>query len=156
MKAVHKSGTAGVVCLLCAFALWHFRSPSIPNFAPPSAAAERGGRHELDQLLQQRYAAAKTLFDLEERRLREGATTLARVCEAARWVRDSALELPVSVPERLNAITNYVTLTRRLEEGVDRATQQGMAPTADLYSARYLRLDAEIALLRAGSAAQSR
>jgi hypothetical protein len=114
----------------------------------PIAAAEPSYRDELDQLLKKRYETARKLLELEEARLREGITTLGRVCDAARWVRDSAIELPAQADERLTALNNYVALARRLEESVDKAAQRGMAPPSDREFARYLRLDAEIALLR--------
>ncbi len=120
----------------------------MPELVPEATAAEVGGRPELDRLLKARYETAKTLLDLEENRLREGVTTLGHVYDAARWVRDSAVELPVSAQERLAALTNYVAVTRRLEASVDRATAQGMAPPSDREWARYVRLDAEIMLLR--------
>jgi outer membrane protein TolC len=132
-----------------ALGVWYSGNRPMPEIIPKTAAARQGGREELSQLLQARYQAAKTLLDLEEKRLREGVTTLTRVCEAARWVRDSAVELPVSAQERLAALTNYVALTRRLEANVDRAAERGAAPPSDREAARYLRLDAEITLLRA-------
>ena len=64
-------------------------------------------------------------------------------------MKDSAVELPVGAEERLGALTNYVALTRRLEESLNRATEHGAAPPSERESARYLRLDAEIMLLRA-------
>jgi hypothetical protein len=41
-------------------------------------------------------------------------------------------------------------VTRRLEARVDKATAQGAAPPSDRERARYIRLDAEIMLLRTG------
>ena len=139
---------AGAAVIGCALGVWYSGSRAAPELVPQATAAERGGREELDQLLKARYETAKSLLDLEEKRLREGVTTLGRVCDAARWVRDSAVELPVRAQERLAALTNYVAVTRRLEASVERATAQGAAPTADRERARYIRLDAEIMLLR--------
>jgi hypothetical protein len=147
--AFHKIQGGAIVILLCALGGWYFAHKPLPDVLPQTVAAEQGGREELNQLLNARYQTAKNLLDLEEKRLREGVTTLGRVCEAARWVRDSAVELPVSAEERLAALTNYVALARRLEESVSRATDQGAAPPSERASARYLRLDAEIMLLRA-------
>ncbi len=139
---------AGAALLGCALGvLYSGRSPA-PELVPQATAAERGGRQELDRLLQARYETARSLLDLEEKRLREGVATLGRVCEAARWVRDSAIELPMSAEERLAALTNYVALTRRLEESVDRATAKGAMSTSDRHRARYVRLDAEVIVLR--------
>jgi hypothetical protein len=111
-------------------------------------AAEPSTQHELNELLSARYQTASNLLQMEENRLRQGVTTLGRACEVARWTRDSAVELPTSANERLQALTNYLSLTRRLEESISRAVDSGMATPADRESARYLRLDAEVALLR--------
>ena len=139
---------AGAAVIGCALGVWFSGSRPAPELVPQATAAERGAREELDQLLKARYETAKSLLDLEEKRLREGVTTIGRVCDAARWVRDSAVELPVSAQERLAALTNYVAVTRRLEASVDNATAQGAAPPSDRERARYIRLDAEIMLLR--------
>ena len=111
---------------------------------------ERANADKLQQRLQERYAAASTLLKMEEERLRAGVTTLGHVCEVARWLRDSALELPSTAPGRRVALTNYAVMTKRLEQSVERAVQTGMAPPLDRESARYLRLDAGVTLLRAG------
>ncbi len=132
----------------CALVLWCSVSRPAPEVGPQTAAAEPGAQAKLDRLLKARYETAKALLDQEENRLREGVTTLGRVCEVARWVRDSAVELPVGDQERMVALTNYVALTRRLEAGLERAAALGAVAVADRASAHYLRLDAEIVVLR--------
>jgi hypothetical protein len=139
---------AGAALIGCALGVWYSDSGPGSALVLQATAAEPGGRQELDRLLKARYETARNLLDLEEKRLREGVTTLWRACDAARWVRDSAVELPVGAQARLAAVTNYVALVRRLEEGVDRATAKGMLPQSDRERVRYLRLDAEIVLLR--------
>ena len=139
---------AGAALVGCALGVWYSGGSSTPELLPQAAAAERGGQQELDRLLKARYETAKTLLNLEEQRLPEGVTTLGRVCDAARWVKDSALELPVSAQERMGALTNYVAVTRRLEKSADDAAAKGALAPADHERARYLRLDAEVALLR--------
>ena len=139
---------AGAAVIGCALGVWYSGGRPALELVPQATAAERGGREELDQLLKARYETAKSLLDLEEKRLREGVTTLGRVCDAARWVRDSAVELPVSAQERMGALTNYVAVTRRLEESADRAAARGALAPADQERARYIRLDAEVTLLR--------
>ena len=139
---------AGAALIGYALGVWYSDSGPGSVLVPQAKAAEPGGRQELDGLLKARYETAKDLLDLEEKRLREGVTILWSTCDAARWVRDSAVELPVGVQERLAALTNYVALIRRLEEGVDRATAKGMLPQSDRERVRYLRLDAEVMLLR--------
>jgi hypothetical protein len=139
---------AGAALIGCALGVWYSDNGRASALVPQATAAEPGGRQELDRLLKTRYETAKGLLDLEEKSLQEGVTTLWRVSDAARWVRDSAIELPVSARERLASLTNYVALVRRLEEGVDRATAKGMLPQSDRERVRYLRLDAEVMLLR--------
>src|SRR4051794_22123524 len=63
---------------------------------------------QLNELLQARFNTATNLLAMEQLRLAEGRATLVQVCEAARRVRDSALELPVSPAERVSALSNYV------------------------------------------------
>jgi hypothetical protein len=114
-------------------------------------AAQPGADNELNRLLRARYAAASKVLDLEEQRLQQGVTTLGRVCEVARWTRDAVMELPSARDERVPALAKYVSLARRLEENVNHAVEQGAAAPVDADTARYLRLDAEIALLRLGA-----
>ncbi len=139
---------AGAALIGCVLGVWYSGNGAAPELVSQATAAERGGRQELDRLLKARYETAQSLLDLEEQRLREGVTTLRHVCDAARWVRDSAVELPVSTEARLAALTNYVALTRRLEESVDQATVKGAMPPSERERARYLRLDAEVLVLR--------
>jgi hypothetical protein len=149
LRSLHKVPLAGAAVIGCALGVWYSGGRPAPEMIRQATAAQHGGQEELDQLLKKRYETAKALLDLEEKRLNEGVTTIQRVCETARWVRDSAIELPVAAQERLAALTNYVALTRRLEASVDSATTHGAAPPSDRESARYMRLDAEIMLLRA-------
>lgn len=136
------------VLALCCIVLWSAAGQRAPAIATSGTALEPGSRDELNQLLKTRYETASKLLQMEEQRLRQGVTTLGHVCDVARWVRDSAIELPGSTEERAAALTNYVTLTRRLEESLDRAAERGAAALVDREAARYLRLDAEVTLLR--------
>lgn len=114
-----------------------------------TAAAPANASPPLNELLKARFQTATNLLTLEERRLEEGRATLLQVCEAARRVRDSALELPVSPGERIAALRNYVAITTRLENSISEAVEKGASPLSERESARYLRLDAQIALARA-------
>lgn len=137
---------SGTVLLLAA--AWRPWAPDPFLVASRAAMAEIGPSEKLRTLLEARYASASKLLDLEERRLQQGVTTLGRVCEAARWVRDAAVELPAPVEERVAILSKYVELARRLEESVNRAVERGAVAEVDGETARYLRLDAEVALLR--------
>ena len=114
-----------------------------------TTAASPNGQEEMNRLLQSRYQTASALLEMEQKRLGGGVTTLGRVCEVARWVRDAAVELPVGKEERREALTKYLALARQLEENVGKAADQGAAAPSDRDSARYLRLDAEVTFLRA-------
>jgi hypothetical protein len=110
--------------------------------APPITA------DELKQLLIARYQAASALLEIDEKRLNEGRTTLTEVCEAGRRVRDAAMELTGEPEEQVAALTKYLAVTRRLENSVAVVVEGGLAPPSDRELARYIRLDAEIALFR--------
>jgi len=116
------------------------QSPKQP--APPTVG-------ELHQLLKARYDAAASLLEIEEQMLETGKSSLKKVVEAARRVGDSARELTGEPAEQLKALTKYLAVTRRLEDETNKAVEAGAAPPSDRELARYLRLDAEIALLRA-------
>jgi hypothetical protein len=109
--------------------------------------------HEIDRdlrrLVEARYESARKLLAIEEHRLKEGGSSLTSVCEASRRVGDAALELTHNPEAQLAALTNHLAVARRLEESVNRAAENGAATSSDTELARYWRLDAEIALLRA-------
>jgi hypothetical protein len=136
------AAAAGLAFLVAALA-------PISNSAPAPNSNSLHDSSRLNDLLTARYDSARRLLETEEKRLHEGHSTLRSVCEAARRVRDSAIELPLPPDERRAALASYVDLTRRLEESVSRVVEKGMAPASDKDLASYLRLDAEIALLRA-------
>lgn len=121
--------------------------------AAGGAQTPRLSRQETDgdlrRLVEARYDCARRLLAFEEQRLKEGGSSLVSVCEASRRVRDAALELTNNPEAQLAALTNHLAVTRRLEESVNRAAEKGAAPFSDKEFARYLRLDAEITLLRA-------
>ena len=69
-----------------------------------SAAVPVSSREDtLAQLLNARYQSATRLLEAEEIRLNDGRSTLMSVCDAARRVRDSAIELPTGPEERVQA-----------------------------------------------------
>lgn len=114
---------------------------------PRLPARETDG--ELQRLVEARYESARQLLAIEERRLKQGGSSLTSVSEASRRARDAALELNHKPEAQLAALTNHLAITRRLEESVSRAAENGAATSSDKELARYWRLDAEIALLRA-------
>jgi hypothetical protein len=135
-------------CLLLIFmaaVVLAMAAPAGPTQRPAQPQENSG---ELSRLLTARYETARRLLEIEEALLKDGRATLFTICEAARRVRDSALELSSGAEARRAALTNYLAVTRRLEESVSRVVESGRAPTSDKELALYLRLDAEIALLR--------
>lgn len=110
--------------------------------------SERATAGELSQRLKARYDIAVSLLEAEEKRLNLGKSTVTNVHEAARRVRDSAVELISQPAEQLAALTYYLAVTRRLESSVNDAVANGTMSPSDGDLARYFRLDAEIALLR--------
>ncbi len=129
--------------------VWMVAAGRAAETAPGSKPPEQATAGELQRLLKERYEVAANLLDVEEKRLDEGKSTLRNVYEAARRVRDSALELTGDRAEQIAALTKYLAVTRRLEDSVNKVVEAGAATSSDKELARYLRLDAEIALLRA-------
>lgn len=139
----------GILFLLASLPIaWIVTAGRAAETAPNGKPPERATAGELHRLLKARYDIAASLLDVEEKRLNEGRATLMNVCEAARRVRDSAMELTGEPAEQSAALTKYLGVMRRLEESMNRVVEKGVAPSSDRELARYLRLDAEIALLR--------
>lgn len=140
----------GIPLLLVSLAIaWIATAGPAAGTAQNAKQPEQATAGELHRLLKARYDIAASLLEIEEKKLNEGRATLMDVYEAARRVRDSAIELTAEPAEQLVALTKYLAVTRRLEDSVNRVVENGAAPSSDRELARYLRLDAEIALLRA-------
>ena len=138
-----------ILFLLVSFAIgWIVSAGHAAETAQSAKQTQHGTAGELHHLLKARYDLAPSLLEIEEKRLNERRATLTSVCEAAHRVRDSAIELTVEPAEQIAALTKYLAITRRLEDSMNRVVEKGEAPPSDRELARYLRLDAEIALLR--------
>jgi hypothetical protein len=149
MNANARRLNIGILFILISLpAAWIVTGGRAAETAPSARQPSQPTLGELHQLLKARYAAATTLLEVEEKRLEQGKSSLMKVCEAARRVADSAKELTGDPAEQLNALSKYLAATRRLEEETDKAVKMGAAPPSDKELARYLRLDAEITLLR--------
>ncbi len=139
----------GIPCLLVSLSVaWIVTAGRAAESARSPKPSEQAVTGELRQLLEARYDIAASLLVAEEKRLHGGYCTVTDVQEAARRVRDSALELMDEPAVQLAALTNYLAVTRRLEDLVNRRAERGTATLSDKELARYFRLDAEIALLR--------
>ena len=139
----------GILALLVSLPIaWLVTAGRAAETANSAKQSEQTTAGELHQLLKARYEIAASLLEIEEKRLNEKRATLMSVYEAARRVRDSAMELTAEPAEQFAALTKY---------SMNRVVEKGAVPTSDRELARYLRLDAEIALLRVklqGSAAR--
>ena len=139
----------GILALLASLPIaWIVTAGRAAETGQSAKQSEHATAGELRQLLTARYNIAASLLEIEEKRLNEGRSTLRSVYEAGRRVRDSAMELTGEPAERLAALTKYLAITHRLEDSMNRVVEKGVAPSSDRELARYLRLDAEIALLR--------
>ena len=141
--------STGIPCLVVSLSIaWMVAAGGAAESAPSPKPPQQTRTGELRQLLKERYDIAANLLAMEEKKLDGGRSTVTNVHEAARRVRDCALELMDAPAEQLAALTNYLAVTQRLEDSVNNAAEKGMASLADKELARYFRLDAEIALLR--------
>jgi hypothetical protein len=139
----------GILFLLVSLSIaWIVTVGQAAETAQSAKQSEQATTGELHQLLKARYDIAASLLEIEEKRFNERRGTLLNVFEAARRVRDSAMELTGTPTERLAALTKYLAVTRRLEDSMNSVVEKGVAPSSDRELARYLRLDAEIALLQ--------
>jgi hypothetical protein len=109
---------------------------------------EQGAEDRFQQLLKSRYDSALKIFQIEETLVERGRSTLANLCVSARRVRDAALDLSSKREDQLAAHNQYLAVVRRFEENVNKVAESGMASPSDKELARYLRCDAEIALLK--------
>jgi len=140
----------GILFILVSLPIaWLVTAGRAAETARSAKQPEQATAGDLGQLLKARYDIAASLLEIEEKRLNEGVSTLRSVYEAGRRVRDSAMELTGDPAEQIAALTKYLAVTRRLEDSARKVVEAGAAPSSDTELARYLRLDAEIALLRA-------
>lgn len=121
------------------------RAAETPDSGKQSESAAAG---ELSQLLKARNESAVRILELAEKSLGEGRGTELEVREAALRARDSALDMRGAPADQLAALTKYVTIAGRIENLMNNRVKAGMAPLSELEFGRYLRLDAEIALVR--------
>ena len=139
----------GILFLLISLPIaWIVTASRAAETTQSAKQSEHATAADLSQLLKTRYDIAARLLESEEKRLNGGRATLMTVCEAARRVRDSAMELTAEPAEQLAALTKYLAVIRRLEDSINKTAEKGVMASSDRELARYLRLDAEIALLR--------
>ena len=149
MKTVIRFSIAALflaVSLPVAWILTASRAAEIPQGVEQSERATTG---ELSQLLKARFDSAVALLDFAEKQYTDRKAPAVDVRDAALRVRDSALEMAGDPAEHLAALTKYLTIARRIEELMKQRVLVGLAHSSEAELGRYLRLDAEVALVRA-------
>ena len=135
--------------LLLLLAGWIGTRSLLAEHSPAPNPTQPGTDDRLHQLVQARYESARKVFQIEAALVEGGKSTLLNLCEAARRVRDAAVELSPAKEDVMAAHAQYLQVIRRFEASVNKVADAGMAPPLDKELARYLRCDAEIALLKA-------
>jgi hypothetical protein len=114
------------------------------------------GDDEERKLLKERYNAALRELQARFHVFEAGMGALETLFDAAKRVLDSELELCLKPAERVGVREKYLELARAVEKIQQARFDAGRAGVADVEQARYLRLDAELQLLRAKKAADAR
>jgi hypothetical protein len=114
------------------------------------------GDDEERKLLKERYNAALAELRARYQRFEAGNDTLDALFDAARRVLDSELELCGKAAERVAVREKYLELAREVEKIQQARVDAGRAGAQDLEQARYLRIDAQLQLLRAKKAAEAK
>ena len=107
------------------------------------------GDDELRKLLIARYNAAVAEMELRYAEISAGRATFEVAAEAARHLVDSGIELTDKPAEQLAFREKYLELAKEVERIIKAQFEAGRIGEADLAKARYLRLDAEVQMLKA-------
>ncbi len=102
----------------------------------------------LAKLLKERYNAAIDCAHDEMERIEEGRSTIAAIGEAIDLMVGAGLELFTDPKERLAVLEESIRYTGFVEKITALRYEAGAVLRSDLMKARYLRLTAEIRLLR--------
>jgi hypothetical protein len=121
------------------------KAPSILTGKRLKAAA---GDDELRRLLKERYNAALDEANAHWQQFLAGREPQEQLVGCFGRLRDAGLPVHEKVADRLAFQQAYVDLLREVEKISQAKYDAGRVPVAELYHARYLRLDAEIRLLQ--------
>jgi hypothetical protein len=104
---------------------------------------------DLRQLIRARYNAALDEARGRYRQLQEGHGNLGQLFDAFRRLLAAGVAIADTGKTRLLFLEEYVDLTRAAERMAAEHAKAGQMPSVEAAQARYMRLDAEIQLLRA-------
>jgi hypothetical protein len=104
---------------------------------------------ELHKLLKERYNAAVAELQARSEEVKSGHGSIEQLFDAARKVLRSELSLSDKPADRLAVLEKHLELEHAAEKVATTRHQAGKLNDAELAAARYLRIDAEIQLLRA-------
>jgi hypothetical protein len=120
--------------------------PAILKAKPRKSAA---GDDELRKLVTARYNAAAAEMEIRLKEYLEGRVPLESMVDTARRVVESGLEVSDSAEEQQALREKFLELAVAIEKNQKTRVDAGRISPGALEEARYLRLDAEVQLLRA-------
>jgi len=120
-----------------------------PAFLKAEPLKIEAGDDELTKLLKERYNAAVAELQARNKALESGNGTVEDIFGAARKVLRSELALSDKPADRIAVREKYLELERAAERIATTRFQAGKLGDDDLAAVRYLRLDAEVQLLKA-------
>lgn len=111
---------------------------------------------ELQKLLKERYNEALAELEARYRVYMSGAglVTFESLVDAGRRVVTAGLEAREDQADKIEFLSKNLELAREVEKIMEKQQKAGAATLDQVHRARYLRLDAEIELLRARRAAE--
>lgn len=109
---------------------------------------------ELVQLQKRRFNEAVDEAEAKMKSYEIGRGSLIDLLDSSRRLAESGLDVFVKPDERIRLLTRYRDFTKLTEKITTARYEAAISPKEDLHLARYQRLDAEIALLKAKRAAK--
>jgi hypothetical protein len=126
--------------------LWLEKLRPVLEAKPLEAAADDDA---VRKLLKARYNAALRGLQARYEEVEAGKATLFTMLDAYSFVRNSWIELSDKPAEQIRAREIYFELAKEAESAAEVRHDRNALSTADLETYRYIRLDAEIDLVRA-------
>src|SRR5262249_20172181 len=121
----------------------------LPAILTPEPMKAAPGDDELRKLLIARYNAAVAEMQARYREFLAGRSSLDSMIEPARHLMDSQLEVTEKPADQIAVREKYLELMKGFEKLQQARFEAARIPTSEVESARYLRLDAEVQLLKA-------
>ena len=121
----------------------------LPAILKAKALKPGPGDDELRKLLIARYNVAIAEMEVRLRELRAGKCLFDALADVAQRLVDSGIELSDKPTEQLTFREQFLELATEIERIQKASFDSGRTGQADLERARYLRLDAEIQVLKA-------